>query len=394
MTPVRPRRVLLVDNDLSLAGAEVQLMHLAKHLRRRGDDVMLMTILPIFQFEDDPEVATLPLVHVGTARFLRTPMAFARAWRTMRRFDPDIAVSFVYHANVMTRIVGLLARVPVIVSSIRNERFGPPRRDRIIRLTDRLATLTTTNSARAAARLVRDDVVPAERLRVIPNGIDVETFAADPDDRRRLRAELSLGEGDFAWLAAGRLTEQKDLPTLLRAFVPHHRRFVRSRLLIAGKGELRAELEALARDLQVDEAVTFLGERSDVPRLMAAADAFVLSSAWEGLPNVVMEAMAAGRPVVATDVGGVSELLEDGETGAIVPPGRAQELARAMDALVEMPEERRVGMGRAGRRVLQERFALDRVMQQWSDLLDELTSRRGMAPVGVQRAPDAVGQRR
>jgi glycosyltransferase involved in cell wall biosynthesis len=377
VTSTRPRRVVLIDNDLERAGAEIQLLHLAKHLRRQGDAVLLATILPIFEFGDDPEAASLPLVHLVTSSRLRMPIAFFNAVRTLRRWKPDVAVSFVYHANVMTRLAGRIARVPIIVSSIRNERFGPPRRDWVIRLTDRLADMTTTNSHRAAARLVRDKVVPAARLVVIHNGIDVDSFTPDRVATEALRTELDAGPDAVVWIAVGRLTEQKDFDTLLRAFRIHGAAVPEARLVVVGKGELREQLEALAAELQVSDRVAFLGERTDVPALMAAADALVLSSAWEGLPNVVMEAMATGLPVVATDVGGVAELVIDGETGFTVPPGSPDHLASAMTTLATYPKERRVGLGAAGQRFVRQHFSLDGALLQWTALLDSLGPRRG-----------------
>ena len=138
-----------------------------------------------------------------------------------------------------------------------------------------------------------------------------------------MRAELAVADDEFLWLAVGRLVPQKDVPNLLDAFAKHHAAHPRSRLAIVGDGALRDEMVAHAASLGVGEAVAFLGIRRDVPQLMAAADVFVMSSAWEGLPNVVMEAMAAGLPVVSTNVGGVAELVEDPGTGALVPASDA-----------------------------------------------------------------------
>jgi glycosyltransferase involved in cell wall biosynthesis len=193
---------------------------------------------------------------------------------------------------------------------------------------------------------------------VIPNGVDTGRFRPDPERRGIARAALGLG-GEFVWLAAGRLMWKKNYSLLLRAM----ERQSRAALLIAGAGPdedaLRATAPANAR---------FLGARTDLPELMNAADAFVLSSDVEGLPMVLLEAGASGLPCVATRVGGVAEAMLDGHTGYLVPPGDADALGAAMTRMASLTAAERAAMGHEARAYALARFDLAAVVEQWEHL--------------------------
>jgi glycosyltransferase involved in cell wall biosynthesis len=377
-------RVVLVSNGLTRAGAETQLMGLARALRRRGDEVGLLSILPNEAFLDDLATLAIPAVECKLRPGLRAVSAMADGIRVLRAWRPDAVVSFLFQADMLARVAGRLTGVPVIISSIRNERVPGLGRERLIRLTDRLCTLTTTNSQLAAEGLISRGVVPRERLVVVPNGVDPSAFTPpSPARRAQIREALGVVGNQFLWLAAGRLEPQKDYPTLLRAFAGVAGAAGAGGdpvLRIAGQGPLREELEALAARLGVASRTQLLGLRTDVADLLAAADAVVLSSAFEGLPNIVLEAMAAGRPVVASRVGGVGELVVEGVTGTTVSPGQPEELGRAMSEMMAVPEEDRRSMGSTARSLVASRFSVDAVTAQWAGLLDREVTRHPRPP--------------
>jgi glycosyltransferase involved in cell wall biosynthesis len=224
-------------------------------------------------------------------------------------------------------------------------------------------------SQAAADRHASSRAVRPGKLRVIPNAVDTSVFHPDPGRRRRVRRELGI-ESEFVWLAAGRLMWKKDYPTLLRAF--HLLRG--STLLIAGAGPQEAELKNLAAELGIGARVRFLGQADDMPALMNAADALALSSVVEGLPVALLEAASSGLPAVATDAGGVREILGDAEAGLVVPPGDPAALAAAMERLAALPADERERMSRAARAAAVARFDLSVVVSQWEaayrDLLE------------------------
>jgi len=178
--------------------------------------------------------------------------------------------------------------------------------------------------------------VDDERVMTIPNGIDVESFSEN-QDISYLLDEFELGKDEKVIGSIGRLTEVKGMKYLLEAFKKVLVRVPESRLFIVGEGELRGDLEELAETLQIRGKVVFTGIREDIPALLNLFDLFALPSLWEGQPLTIIEAMAAGKPVVATDVGGSSEILNSGEYGILVPPADSDALARS---ILKMLEER------------------------------------------------------
>jgi len=232
--------------------------------------------------------------------------------------------------------------------------------------------VTTAVSHRVAQTLV-DMGVPAARVQVIPNGVDVDALGPHLRTRRAvLRRSLGIDEETFFWFAAGRMEAPKDYPNLLAAMALLSKASTPLKLAIAGQGPLLDEIRGLVTALGLDGVVSLLGLRDDVPACMAAADATVLASAWEGLPTVALETLAVETPIVSTDVGGVREIVEHGRSGFIVPPRNPESLAAAMSAMMACSETARRQMGASGRKHIESNFALDRVLGCWSGLLNDL----------------------
>ncbi|MGQ9542133.1 MAG: glycosyltransferase, partial [Armatimonadota bacterium] len=173
--------------------------------------------------------------------------------------------------------------------------------------------------------------------------------------------------------------QPKDYPNMLRAFARVRQAQTDTTLLIAGDGPLHAEIEALVHTLGIGSAVRLLGLRQDVPALMNAADAFVLSSSREGLPNVLLEAHATGLPAVVTNVGGNREVLLNETTGFLVSPGDPVALAEGMLRLMTLPEQERRRMGQHAREHILANFSIDTVVEQWENLYLELLQRKGIS---------------
>jgi glycosyltransferase involved in cell wall biosynthesis len=365
-------RVTLVVNSLARGGAETQLVRLAARLVSCGHAVHVVTLLPDDELAGELRSLAVPVVSLSAGGRVRGPALVLGLARELRRWRPDVAVSFLYQSNVATRLAARAVGVRAVVSSVRNEHFGGRARVLAMRSTDRLATLTTTNSALVAASLVRRRVVPRSRLVVIPNALPDSAFAP-ATNTDRLRAELGVGPDDFCWIGVGRLVPQKAWPDLLVAFAATEPAALNSRLLIAGDGPQATDLARLAARLGVGDRVLLLGPRTDVRRLLAVSDALVLSSVYEGLPNVVLEAMAAGLPVVATEVGGVPELVTE-EVGITVPPGNPGELAEAMRRMTTARRDVRAAMGVRAREIARTGYAADAVHGQWLALLDSVVA--------------------
>lgn len=357
--------------SLGVGGAEKQVLALATRMADRGHAVTLVTLLPQTT-EEWP--TTLPLIRLN---LLKNPLSLmavlARARRILRKLQPDIVHGHSFHANIVARLVSPFAGRPVVVSTIHNVYEGGWHRMLAYRLTDSLSTRTTTVSRAAAERFIKLRAVSAEKCAVIPNAIDLSEFAPDPSRRARPRESLSAGD-EFVWLAAGRITAAKDYPNLLRAFALVLKVEPNALLWIAGQGsEEEARLHTLASELKVEAQIKWLGLCRDLPALLDAANGFVSSSVWEGMPLAIAEAMAMEKPVVATDVGGVHELV--GETGSLVPAQNPDALADAMLEMMRQPDAERMAIGRAARNRIQSSFNIETRGDDWEKLYRSLVSR-------------------
>jgi len=265
------------------------------------------------------------------------------------------------------RLLKIFFPAAVVHSTVHSVYEGPWSRMLAYRLSDFLCRRTTTVSQAGAARYVRLKAIPAHKVSVVTNGIDTAESVPSAERRVRIRAQMEVRD-EFVWLAAGRIVPAKDYPNLLRAFSRVHAASPSARLWVAGEAAPKglARLQALTVELGVDGSVRWLGLRRDIPALLDAADGFVSASAWEGMPLAVGEAMAMEKPVIATDVGGVRELL--GECGVMVPAKAPAALAQAMLSVMPDTPQARNSMGRAARERIQTEFAIDAKADEWESL--------------------------
>ncbi len=374
--------VLFVITGLAYGGAETQVVHLATQLKMRGWEIRVVTLIPPKAYGEELETAGIPVVSLNIRNKFPDPRPIFRLACLIRTWQPHIVHSHMVHANLFARITRIFTPMPVLICTAHNinekGRKGSGRlREWTYRLTDPLCDLTTQVSQVGLERYIRVGAVPREKIRYIPNGVDTERFRPDSAVRARLREELGLRDA-FVWLAVGRFEKPKDYPTMLQAFAQVLEGQREAVLLVAGDGPLRPAMEELAHELGIAERVRFLGIRRDVPELMNTADAYLMSSSWEGMPMVLLEASATGLPIVATHVGGNPEIVLDGKTGFLVPSKNPKALAQAMLRLMSIPERERQKMGEAARRHIEANFSLDRVVEQWEILYRELLSKKGV----------------
>lgn len=359
--------------EATVGGTRRHLLDVARGHRRLGLEVTVVASAEREpDFRSDLEALRAEGCWVHELPMVR-PIRPATDWRHYRALRailaaraPDVVHTHSSKAGVLGRraslATGVGARVhtPHTFAFLFHAMFGPARRVLFRAVEGRLARRThaiVAVSESEAESFRASGVVPPERVRVVPNGIDpTPWFEAAPADR----AALGVPEGVPLLIVVGLLNAAKGQDDLLRALA---RTRAGAHLLLAGSGETEPELRALAGSLGLAPRVHFLGQRSDVPALLAAADALVLPSRWEGMPYVVLEAMAAGLPVVATAVDGARDLVRAGQTGWLVPVGAPDALAAALDELAEADPQRRLRMGRAGRARVQAEFGLDAMLR-------------------------------
>ena len=371
-------RILFLSTSMGLGGADQQLLSAAQVLRDRGHEIRIVSLTPLGPMGLQARSLGLATDSLEMRRGVPDPRGLARLVRIVRGWKPDVVHSHMVHANLMARVLRLLVPVPVLVSTIHNVYEGGPLLMAGYRLSNGLVDHMTIISQAAADRFVGERIVPARLLTVIANGVDTDRMRnLPPEGRAALRGGMSVGDQQFVWLAVGRFEVAKDYPNMLRAFADVRAREPRAVLVIVGQGSLQAEAEALTTELGLREAVRFLGARDDVPAVMSAADGYVMSSAWEGMPMVLLEAAAAGLPIVATAVGGNGEVVRDGESGFLVPARDSEVLRAGMLRLMALPEEQRRAMGERGREHVRANYGLQRVAERWERVYWDALARKG-----------------
>lgn len=319
-------------------------------------------------------VVEFPIRSFGRPSTAGQLLAFA-AW--CRRERIAVVQTCDLYANIFGLPGAALAGVPVRIGSRRE--LNPdktPRQIRLQRLAYRAATTVVANSP-AARDILRQEGIAIESIAVIPNGLDPAAFA-EPEPRAGIRTIITVAN----------LRAEKSHETLIAAAAILIRDFPALRFRIVGSGPRRAELEALAAARGLAAHVEFLGHREDVPALLAGADAYVLPSRSEAFPNGAIEAMAAGLPVVASAVGGLLDLIEDGRTGRLVAPSDPDALAAAVRWLVEHPSGARA-MGAAARAAVLQQYSFDRMIASFEDLY--LSSLPAGASARARRQAQAAG---
>jgi glycosyltransferase involved in cell wall biosynthesis len=380
-TKTRPR-LMMVTTCLSLTGgAETQVVNMAAGLSRRGWDVEIVTMLPLCPPLPDFRGAQVRVTSLEMERGVRGLAGFLRFLSEVRDRRPDVVHSHMTHASLLTRMARPFCPMPVLICTLHGHKMysvkaeGAALRELAHRLTDGLADITTAVSEAAGERYARVKAVSRKRLMVIPNGIPEEAYTPNQVVRLRERRNLNLRD-EFAWLAVGRLEKVKDYATMLRAFPVALEADVAQVLVIAGAGSQRPHLDALAEELGITPYVRFLGVRADIPQLMQAADGLVLSSVFEGMPLVMLEAGASGLPMVATRVGGNSEVLPPEQRMLLVPPRRPRELGLAMQRLACLSDAEGRAMGEAAREFVLSRFGMDAILDQWEELYTRLLEQK------------------
>ncbi len=373
----RALRILLVVNDMGYGGAEVQVAELARRYARAGHVVKVVALVRFIDLEPwirEAGVETEALgMHYGRLR----PADLWRWSRTVRAFRPDVVHAHLSASILVARVGRLLAQVPVVVSTSHAPFELPPRRYPMFRVTDRLDDLWTNVCREGVRTFVAERAVSARKAELASNGIDLARFAPSADVRARVRAEMGAGEDELVWLTVGSFrSEQKDYDNLLHALALVLRSQPHVRAWLAGEGALLPEKQRLAERLGIADHVRFLGLRKDVHDLMRAADGFVMGSAWEAFPIVLLEASASALPIVTTDVGDNGRIVGP-EGGILVPPKSAERLADAMIEVGRRSAAERHAMGQAGRARVEREFEMTRVADRWVERYRALLVARG-----------------
>lgn len=365
--------VMLLTIGLTVGGTEGQLLDLASRFDRRRFNVMVCALKgegPVARTmrEQGIRVVTLNGCGAWDVRVLY------RLFRLVRQERPEILHAFLGFANLAASLVGRLLGVPVVIWSYRDVEVWKTRAHWLVdRVVARWAEAITCCSDAVRQFVLARLNGQASKLITIHNGINLDAFSSPGVVSR---SELKLRDGGFVIGTVSRLDEpKKGLTVLLHALADMAKRdgLPPWQCLLVGDGPARERLRSLAAELGLAEQVVFAGMRRDVARVLPALDLFVCPSRYEGFGIAIVEAMAAGRPVVASAVGGIPEIVVDQETGLLVTPGNAAALADAMTALLTHPDRAQT-MGVRGRERARERFSIETAVQRHQHLYESLSA--------------------
>lgn len=362
------RRILHIIPTLDQSGAEKQLALTALHLPREKYDVRVIAVTRGGHYERVLHDAGVD-VHVIGKRFKWDPMTLYRLYAMIKEFQPDIVQTWLFAGNAYGRVAARWAKVPHIIASERCvdewksgyhfliDRF-------LMRWTDRIVV-----NAEGIRRFYVRQGLTDQSITTIPNAIEPKPIDNSPTTKIRESLGVPLEVPLVGFI--GRLWPQKRVQDLIWATDILRMSGWNFRVVIVGDGPRRVALKRFADALEIMPIVHFVGHRNDVPEIMRALDMLVLPSKFEGLPNVALEAMMAGKPVVGTRIAGTDEVVVDGETGILVPPQQPLELARAIRSILADPALGK-RMGAAGRDRVLSHFSIEGMIAKYERLYDEI----------------------
>jgi len=388
---MRPLRVAYLPPSLRPGGAEKQMLALAERLPRDRFQVDFVAIAGSGEYDARAEAAGLRIRILGSAppphsgllaRLARRGSKTMRYVAVARAARYDVVDAWLYPLDVLAALSRPLTRTPVVVAGRRNlgdfyTTWGPLDRA-MSALATRLTDVVVANSAAVGANTLEREHLDPAKLRIIRNGVElIEPLSAD--ERASHRSALGVAADEFLIGCVANYRPVKRLDLLIDAFVALDGANTRLRLVLVGEGPIRADLQQRIHALGLEGRVRLHGSVLDPRPLYGAFDLVVQASRSEGLPNAILEAAAAGLPIVATAVGGTGEIVVDGRTGLLVPPGDAIALASALQRVAADPGLR-TRLGAAAREHVAKTFGMERFVAEFAALYEELAARKHLLP--------------
>ena len=351
--------IVYVITGLGMGGAETQVCNLADEFSILGNKVSIIYLTG--EKVVTPSNSNVNIIALNMDKsILSFSKAFSKLVKLIKTIKPDVVHTHMVHANLFTRISRVFSSIPLLISTAHNSNEGGKLRMLTYRFTDKLADITTNVGQESVNAFIKAKAAPKNRIISMPNGINIERFKASSDIKNNVRVKLKLKHHQKMVVAVGRNDVQKDYPNMLNAIslLPSKENF---KLFIVGLDVEKLQPEILK--LGISNNVELLGLRKDVDQLMAAADILLMSSAWEGLPIVIGEAMASECNIVTTDAGGCKEWLTRSE--APVPVKNSQALADALQSKLALSDEDLIIIGKANRNHIVQQFSLAGIVAKW-----------------------------
>jgi len=368
-------KILYIITSSGIGGAEKILYYTATGLDYDKYDISVCSLKKMGEIARALEKQGIAVycLHMGDREsfwgWLSSIIALIRLSPYIIRIRPTIIHSFLFRANILARIAGYLTGVPIIISSVRVMGGEKKYFHYVEMITSFMVDHYITVSESVKRHIIDKSRISNEKISVIYNGVNIKS--QDNAYEQNAKIPFKIENEDRILMTVGRLHEQKGHCYLIQAVSEVRKEFPKVKLLITGEGEEENNLKKLVKSLDLTNEVIFAGLSSDIEGIFPMAELFILPSLWEGLPNALLEAMAAGKPVVATKVGGIPEIVVHGETGILIPPRNPHALAIA---IVDLLQDRLKAkdMGEAGRIRAGKRFSIYKMIEKTENLYQEL----------------------
>ncbi len=364
--PLRKIKVLQLIEGLNLGGAETKLMELVAHMDRDRFETVVCSLGMGDRIKEEFEKLGVEFVTMARKQRVDLRLIFSVA-KLIREKQIDVVMTTLFYADVLGALAGVFSKPKAVFSweTISAPEWLLTHRLLVYRFAMRFCTRVISVSHATAKWLVEKRGVPHDKVVVIPYGVNLDLYRAG--ENPELKQKLGIESDAKVVGVVARLHPQKGHRYLIEAAKSIVAKFPKTKFVIVGDGELRAELEEMTRTQNVAKTFMFLGFRKDIKDLMRVFDVFCLPSLYEGLPNVVLEAMATAKPVVATAVDGTPELIVDGETGYLVPPSDPQALAEKLSQLIGDQELAR-RFGSNGLKRVKAEYSLEKQVEGFQNL--------------------------
>lgn len=364
-----PARILYITTSTARGGSEKILWETVRRLdKKRFQAVGVICLKPLGDYAKPLQETDVPVESLGLGR-LPTPGTFFSLYREIRRLKPDLVHGFLFKACQMARILKMFFGYRLISSPRTTYRWFHPLWRKLDTLLARWDDVTLCESE-SSAKFFRA-LGGSSRVAAVPNGIDAQSWRFSSEGRERIRREFKIEKHEKLIGCVTHLNRMKGIYELARAAKGVCEKDSAVRFLVVGSGEEGREFENYLRQLGLQQSMILAGERADIVDCLSAMDIFAFPSHWEGMPNAVLEAMAIGLPIAASDVDSIPELIQHEATGLLVPPGDSISLERA---LLRMLQEKTLaeGLGKSARKKAETAFSIEKTISSYEAFYEEI----------------------
>lgn len=373
-------KIIYLVTGIAYGGAELQVIRLASRMTENGNEVFYISLMKSVSKElvSELEKNKVTYISLGMERGKPSIKAYFNFIKIANKINPDVIHAHMVHANYLLRAASPFIKRSIKLNTVHGEEEYLGKRPLIYRITDGFVKYTICCSIALQNQALRKNAISKKRCLMIYNGLDISKYDYNESLRSKFRTSLNISDDTFVWITVGRLATVKNQLYLLKEFNKLCYERKDCCLVLIGDGDERDRLETYVKENNLRDRVYFMGLQKNVEELLCMADAFILSSVHEGLPLSLQEAASIGLPLVATNVGGCNEVIEEGTNGYLCNSNEENALAGAMRKLMNLPPSGFQMMKNASRQITLDKFDMNSIIKKWETLYECKKNTRAM----------------